>query len=153
MISIDVGLFRQTRTFDSVRNLTPWLSQMLIYYHSNPDNRRLLQEMIIHIIDSCSPLVDACVCRLFNLNFHNLVCFQNVDRPISTSAGSLLYSLIPVTRQHLSLDQVNSIKHLIHRTLIWTVQCNSKANFQVNFHYFSSTIQLYTDHFSSINYP
>jgi len=89
---------------------------MLILHNSNQDNRRMIQELITHIIDACAPLVDVTVC----------------DKSISTSASTLLYSIIPLTRQHLTIDQMNSIKHLIHRILTWNVICDSKTNFQVN---------------------
>ncbi len=69
--------------------------------------------------------------------------FQNADKPISISAGSLLYSLIPVTRQHLSLDQITSIKHLIHRILTWNVRCDSKTNFQVKSFLFNEDLDKY----------
>jgi hypothetical protein len=77
----------------------------------------MIQELITHIIDACVPLVDVTVC----------------DKSIAISAGSLLYSIAPLTRQHLPIDQMNSIKHLIHRILTWNVLCDSKTNFQVNF--------------------
>ena len=57
--------------------------------------------------------------------------FQNSDKPIAISAASLLASLVPQTRTHLSLDHMNSIKHLIHRVLTWNVPCHSSTNFQV----------------------
>jgi hypothetical protein len=60
-----------------------------------------------------------------------LFFLQNSDQSIALSAGSLLYSLVPLTRQHLAIDQMNSIKHLIHRILTWNIISDSKSNFQV----------------------
>ncbi|UJR28072.1 hypothetical protein I4U23_009328 [Adineta vaga] len=105
----------QTRSFECITNTTQWFSQMLILYNSNQDNHRLIQELITHIIDTCVPLIDV----------------NNFDKSIAQSAASLLSSLVPLTRQHLPLDQLNSIKHLIHRILAWNVTIPSKANFQL----------------------
>ena len=90
---------------------------MLILYNSNQDNRRMIQELITLIIDNCAPLIDS----------------HNSNQSLALSAGSLLYSIVPLTRQHLPIDQMNSIKHLIHRIITWNVLSNSKPNFQVNF--------------------
>ncbi|CAF1378603.1 unnamed protein product [Rotaria sordida] len=105
----------QTRSFECVTNFSQWFNQMLILYNSNQDNHRMLQELITHIIDNCAPLIDR----------------DNSDKPIALSAGSLLYSIIPLTRQHLAFNEMNSIKHLIHRILTWNVICDSKTNFQL----------------------
>ncbi|CAF3969085.1 unnamed protein product [Adineta steineri] len=105
----------QTRSFECVTNLIPWLSQMLILYNSNQDNRRMIQELITHIIDTCTPLID----------------INNFDKSIAISAGTLLSSIVPLTRQNLPIDQMNSIKHLIHRILTWNIVINSKTNFQL----------------------
>ena len=124
--------FSQARCFDCVTNLTQWLSQMLILYNSNQENRRMIQELITHIIDTCAPLVDVNVCTKRN-SIPSISSFsQNSDKPIALSAGSLLYSIIPLTRQHLAIDQMNSIKPLIHRILTWNVTTDSKTNFEVN---------------------
>ena len=48
----------QTRAFECVTNLTPWLGQMLVVYQSQADTRRLIEELILHIIDNCAPLID-----------------------------------------------------------------------------------------------
>ncbi|CAF3832724.1 unnamed protein product [Adineta steineri] len=105
----------QTRSFECVTNLISWLSQMLILYNSNQDNRRMIQELITHIIDTCTPLID----------------INNFDKSITISAGTLLSSIVPLTRQNLPIDQMNSIKHLIHRILTWNIVINSKTNFQL----------------------
>ncbi|CAF0787699.1 unnamed protein product [Adineta steineri] len=105
----------QTRSFECVTNLIPWLSQMLVLYNSNQDNRRMIQELITHIIDTCTPLID----------------INNFDKSIAISAGTLLSSIVPLTRQNLPIDQMNSIKHLIHRVLTWNIVINSKTNFQL----------------------
>ncbi|CAF3451307.1 unnamed protein product [Rotaria socialis] len=105
----------QTRAFECVNNLSQWLSQMLVLHNSNQDNRRLIQELIAHIIDNCAPLIDS----------------NNYDKSISISVGSILSSLIPLTRQHMSFNEMNSIKHLIHRILSWNVMSNLKTNFQL----------------------
>jgi hypothetical protein len=101
---------------------------MLILYNSNQDNRRMIQELITHIIDNCAPLIDINVCCTNHKNYS-----QNSNQTLALSAGSLLYSIVPLTRQHLPIDQMNSIKHLIHRIITWNVLSNSKPNFQVNF--------------------
>ncbi|CAF0783628.1 unnamed protein product [Adineta steineri] len=105
----------QTRSFECVTNLIPWLSQMLVLYNSNQDNRRMIQELITHIIDTCTPLID----------------INNFDKSIAISAGTLLSSIVPLTRQNLPIDQMNSIKHLIHRVLTWNIVINSRTNFQL----------------------
>ncbi|CAF3839066.1 unnamed protein product [Rotaria magnacalcarata] len=103
----------QTRSFECVNNLSQWLSQMLVLHNSNQDNRRLIQELITHIIDNCAPLIDS----------------NNFDKSIAISVGSILSSLIPLTRQHMTFNEMNSIKHLIHRILSWNVMSNLKTNF------------------------
>ncbi|CAF1422636.1 unnamed protein product [Adineta ricciae] len=105
----------QTRSFECVTNTTQWLSQMLILHSSNQDNRRMIQELITHIIDACVPLIDV----------------NNSDRSIAQSAASLLSSLVPLTRQQLPIDQFDSIKLLIHRILTWNVAVQSKTSFQL----------------------
>ncbi|CAF2571220.1 unnamed protein product [Rotaria sp. Silwood2] len=105
----------QTRSFECITNLSQWFNQMLILYNSNQDNRRMLQELITHVIDNCAPLIDR----------------NNSDKPIAISAGSFLYSIIPLTRQHVAFNEMNSIKHLINRILTWNGISDSKTNFQL----------------------
>jgi hypothetical protein len=66
--------FSQTRAFECVTNLTPWLCQMLVLYNSNQDNRRMIEELITHIIDNCAPLIDAIVCTKQSDIFPSTFC-------------------------------------------------------------------------------
>jgi len=61
-MKFNLVIFSQTRSFDCVTNLSQWLGQMLVLYNSNQDNRRMIQELITHIIDTCAPLIDINVC-------------------------------------------------------------------------------------------
>lgn len=62
---------------------------------------------------------------------HLLLVSQNSDKPIALSAASLLYAVVPSTRQHLAIDQLNSIKHFTHRLLQWNVILDNSARFRV----------------------
>lgn len=105
----------QTRAFECVTNLIPWLSQMLVVYNEHNENRRLVQDVVAHIIDNCAPLIDA----------------NNSNKSIATSVGLLLSSLIPQIRQCVPVDQMISIKNLTHRIALWNVNCTLKDNFQL----------------------
>lgn len=50
--------FSQSRAFDCVTSLTPWFSQTFTLHQTNADFRRMIQESVINIIDTCVPLID-----------------------------------------------------------------------------------------------
>ena len=50
--------FSQTKAFECVTNLTPWLSQMFVLHHNNVEFRRMLHETITNIVDICAALID-----------------------------------------------------------------------------------------------
>ena len=49
--------FRQTRTFDCLTNLSPWIGHVFTQNPNHFEHRPLIQELITNILDLCAPLL------------------------------------------------------------------------------------------------